>query len=197
MQYGEGMHTRGLFLLDSPPLPYNRDNITEQLDIVEKLIGNSKSWSAQELLRAMREQGTDLYFDEVTQVRLASWSNGRIALLGDAAAAPTLITGQGTSLAIVAAYVLAGELAAVNGEDYKTAFHQYEKALRLYVEKNQAIAFAQHEFTVPTTWEEVEAANAALRAQSASDEMDEGDSVIFRLTREAANALDLKSYEAA
>ena len=73
-------------------------------------------------------EAADFYFDSVSQVRLGQWSAGRIALIGDAgyAAGPG---GNGTGTAVVAAYVLAGELAAARG-DYRTAFGRYERLLR-------------------------------------------------------------------
>jgi 2-polyprenyl-6-methoxyphenol hydroxylase-like FAD-dependent oxidoreductase len=81
----------------------------------------------------------DFYFDDVSQIRMNRWSNGRVALVGDAACGPTLITGQGTSMAVVGAYVLARELAAAGG-DYRTAFARYEVECRSYMEQNQQIA---------------------------------------------------------
>lgn len=63
------------------------------------------------------------------------WSAGRIALVGDAAYAPSLLAGQGSALAIIGAYVLAGELArAVNAAD---AFARYEGRLRPFIGRKQ------------------------------------------------------------
>ena len=63
------------------------------------------------LLAAMRE-APDFYFDSVSQVRMGSWSAGRVALVGDAGYCPSPLSGQGSSLALVGAYVLASELRA-------------------------------------------------------------------------------------
>ena len=91
-------------------------------------------WHVPGLLAQMPE-AADFYFDSVSQVRLGQWSAGRIALIGDAgyAAGPG---GNGTGTAVVAAYVLAGELAAARG-DYRTAFGRYERLLRPYVARGQ------------------------------------------------------------
>jgi 2-polyprenyl-6-methoxyphenol hydroxylase-like FAD-dependent oxidoreductase len=80
----------------------------------------------------------DVYFDTVSQVRMERWSSGRVALVGDAAYAPAFLSGQGTSIAIAGAYVLASEL--VKDVHPATAFAAYERRLRDYVEKNQNLA---------------------------------------------------------
>jgi 2-polyprenyl-6-methoxyphenol hydroxylase-like FAD-dependent oxidoreductase len=80
----------------------------------------------------------DFAFADLAQVRLDSWSRGRVVLLGDAAWSPTPLTGLGTSLAVVGAYVLAGELAVAAG-DPGVAFHRYEQLLRPYVTTAQKL----------------------------------------------------------
>lgn len=76
------------------------------------------------------------YFNSIAQVRMASWSKGQVALIGDAAHAASAM---GTSLSIVGAYVLARELEKANG-DYKIAFESYEKSIRSFVENAQDLA---------------------------------------------------------
>jgi 2-polyprenyl-6-methoxyphenol hydroxylase-like FAD-dependent oxidoreductase len=71
-------------------------------------------------------------------VRLPAWSRGRVVLLGDAAWCPTPLTGLGTTLAVVGAYVLAGELAAADG-DHDVAFRRFEEVLRAYVATSQQL----------------------------------------------------------
>jgi 2-polyprenyl-6-methoxyphenol hydroxylase-like FAD-dependent oxidoreductase len=83
----------------------------------------------------MRE-ATDFGFDSNAQAHLPSWSHGRVVLLGDAAWSPTPLTGLGTSLALVGAYVLAGELAAGG---LPTALRRYEEVLRPYVTTAQKL----------------------------------------------------------
>lgn len=80
----------------------------------------------------------DVYFDTASQVRMESWSSGRVALVGDAAYAPAFLSGQGTSIAIVGAYVLASELAAQEQPEH--AFAVYERRMRGFVVKNQSLA---------------------------------------------------------
>jgi 2-polyprenyl-6-methoxyphenol hydroxylase-like FAD-dependent oxidoreductase len=79
----------------------------------------------------------DFVLDSMAQVHLPSWSRSRVVLLGDAAWSPTPLTGLGTSLALVGAYVLAGELAA--SDDLGTALARYEEVLRPYVTAAQKL----------------------------------------------------------
>ncbi|HEU4999463.1 MAG TPA: FAD-dependent monooxygenase [Lapillicoccus sp.] len=81
---------------------------------------------------------TDWYFDVAAQIDLPSWSSGRVALAGDAGYCASPMSGQGSSLAILGAYVLAGELAAADG-DVAAAFAEYDRVMRPYVDANQAL----------------------------------------------------------
>jgi 2-polyprenyl-6-methoxyphenol hydroxylase-like FAD-dependent oxidoreductase len=80
----------------------------------------------------------DFYLDQVAQVVMDHWSSGRVGLLGDAAFSSSPMSGQGTGLALVGAYVLAGELAAA-GWDPKAGFAGYQGRMRSFVEANQEI----------------------------------------------------------
>jgi len=77
----------------------------------------------------------DVYFGPMSQVRASAWSRGRFVLLGDAAHCPTPFTGAGTALALVGAYVLAGEIKRCS--DHAKAFEAYERIMRPYVEPVQ------------------------------------------------------------
>lgn len=92
-------------------------------------------WESDRLLKLM-DEAEDFYFDSITQVLMKSWTRGRVALLGDAGFCASPLSGQGTSLALVGAYVLAGELAKAQGE-FEPAFSRYEAILRPFVEANQ------------------------------------------------------------
>jgi 2-polyprenyl-6-methoxyphenol hydroxylase-like FAD-dependent oxidoreductase len=85
-------------------------------------------WRAQEVLQAL-DDAQDLYVDSIATVHVQSYANGRVVLLGDAAYGGTL-GGQGTSLAVVGAYVLANELQ--QGDAPEQAFARYEQKLRPY-----------------------------------------------------------------
>jgi len=84
--------------------------------------------------------GDDVYLDSVCQVHMDRWSHHRVALVGDAAYCASVASGQGTSLALVGAYILAGELAAAR--DHTEAFAAYEAEMREFVEVNQKLGTA-------------------------------------------------------
>ncbi|MFE3583600.1 FAD-dependent monooxygenase [Streptomyces vinaceus] len=94
-------------------------------------------WLAPDIL-AHLDDTPDFYLDEVAQVVMDRWSSGRVGLLGDAAFSSSPMSGQGTGLALVGAYVLAGELAGA-GWDPDTGFARYEARMRSIVEANQEI----------------------------------------------------------
>lgn len=124
------------FSFRSAPIAYDRRDIGAQRRIVaERFAG--LGWHVPRLLRLMGESG-DFFLDSVGQVHLDSWHRGRTALLGDAGYCPTPLTGLGTSLALVGAYVLAGELAAARG-DHRTAFPNYNRVMRPYVKQAQEL----------------------------------------------------------
>ena len=120
-------------------------------------------WQVPRLLDALRN-ADDLYFDTVSQIRMPTWSRGRVVLVGDAAYAPSFRSGQGTSLALVGAYVLAGELAC--HRDPAEAFTSYDRIARRYVEANQALAInaVGQDLLLPRTQEELDARNRKLAA---------------------------------
>jgi 2-polyprenyl-6-methoxyphenol hydroxylase-like FAD-dependent oxidoreductase len=92
-------------------------------------------WETQNILNRMPESN-DFYFDAITQVKMNSWTKGRIALLGDAGYSPSPLSGQGNNLAFVGAYILAGELKTANG-NYMQAFIRYNALLHSFVDANQ------------------------------------------------------------
>jgi 2-polyprenyl-6-methoxyphenol hydroxylase-like FAD-dependent oxidoreductase len=114
-------------------------------------------WEAPRLLEAMWK-APDFHFDSMSQIHLPCWSKGRTALIGDAGYCSSPLSGQGTSLALVGAYVLAGELKAAAGE-HRTAFARYEERMREFVAQNQRLAMESQEGPPPRE-SVVRAANA-------------------------------------
>jgi 2-polyprenyl-6-methoxyphenol hydroxylase-like FAD-dependent oxidoreductase len=114
----------------SEVIEYDRRDTGRQMDILESRFAGVR-WEVPGLLKDMRE-APDFFFEQMGQVQLDRWSSGRTVLLGDAGYCPTPLTGPGTSLALVGAYVLAGELAAADG-DHRTAFARYDQIMRPYV----------------------------------------------------------------
>ncbi|KAL2193165.1 monooxygenase [Corynascus similis CBS 632.67] len=111
------------------------------------------AWGVRRFLEGLESpQADDFYTQELAQVRADSWSEGRVVVLGDAAFCPSPITGQGTSVALAGAYVLAGEIArACGGKDgalhgdanpwdnIPIALAAYETTLRPFVQYIQDI----------------------------------------------------------
>ncbi|MFG1753175.1 FAD-dependent monooxygenase [Streptosporangium sandarakinum] len=120
---------KAMFYFGSPKQSYDRHDTGQQKKILAEAFAGV-GWETPRLLEAMWD-APDFYFDSVSQVRMDGWSRGRAVLLGDAAACPSPLSGMGTGMAMVGAYVLAGELAAAGG-DHRTAFARYEEEMRDY-----------------------------------------------------------------
>ncbi|MFD5241911.1 FAD-dependent monooxygenase [Streptomyces tendae] len=120
-------------------------------------------WEVPGILGALHD-ADDVFFDAVGQIRMPRWTSGRVALLGDAAYAPSFLTGQGTSLALVGAYMLAGSLA---GRDHAEGFAAYEHATRDFVTLNQDLVGEGGATLFPTTAQALGRRNARLRDLSA------------------------------
>ncbi|SEH00404.1 2-polyprenyl-6-methoxyphenol hydroxylase [Nonomuraea solani] len=116
------------------PLDYDHRDIEQQKRLVEQRCG--AVYEGPRLLAAMWESD-DFYFDSMAQVKMERWSKGRVALVGDAGYCASPLSGQGTSLAVVGAYVLAEEL----DRDPAAAFDRYEERMRPFVDANQALPF--------------------------------------------------------
>lgn len=91
-------------------------------------------WRVPELM-ARIPQAREFYLDSLSRVTIDGYTRGRVVLLGDAAYGNTL-GGFGTGLAVVGAYVLAGELRAADG-DHRVAFARYEELMRDYAKVSQ------------------------------------------------------------
>ncbi|QGN32836.1 FAD-binding domain [Microlunatus sp. Gsoil 973] len=122
--------------------PVPLDDVADQQQLLRKRLAGA-GWEIPALLDAMPPADSSaldtFYFDAVSQIRMPSWTRGRIALVGDAAACPSLLAGQGSALAMVEAYVLAAELAAADG-DHRQAFARYQSRLAPFLESKQQAA---------------------------------------------------------
>jgi 2-polyprenyl-6-methoxyphenol hydroxylase-like FAD-dependent oxidoreductase len=94
-------------------------------------------WETPAMLAVM-PQATTFYFDSVSQIRMPSWTRGRVALVGDAAACPSFLAGQGSALAMVESYTLAAELARCS--DHNEAFARYHQRLAPLLRSKQDAA---------------------------------------------------------
>ncbi|RUZ19781.1 FAD-binding domain [Mesorhizobium sp. M7A.F.Ca.US.003.02.2.1] len=120
-----------VFAAGNDPVPAT---LEMQKAVLRKIYGGG-GWECPSILNAL-DGIDDLYFDSVSQIRMNRWSQGRIALTGDAAFCVSLLAGQGSALAMISAYILAGELFRAEGR-YQEAFRTYETLLRDYIDKKQ------------------------------------------------------------
>ncbi len=126
------------------------NDLTGQKRTLRERFGGGQ-WEARRVLEEL-DRASDLYFDRISRIRMDRWSRGRIVLVGDAAFCVSLAAGQGTALAMTAAYVLAGELAKAEGR-HAEAFGGYEAVLRDFIVAKQrgAESFAAA-FAPRTRW---------------------------------------------
>jgi 2-polyprenyl-6-methoxyphenol hydroxylase-like FAD-dependent oxidoreductase len=134
-------------------------NPDAQRDLVATIFAGA-GWEVPGMVNAMRD-ADDLFFDTAGQIRMPHWSSGRVALVGDAAYAPSFLTGQGSSLALVGAYMLANALAA--NRDHTAAFAAYERDVREFVTMNQALVDNGAAALFPITARALEQRNTMLR----------------------------------
>lgn len=142
-------------------LPRNRADQHALLRSVFADVG----WLAPKLLDEMAD-APDFHVDDLAQVRLDGWSHGRVVLVGDAAHSPSPLTGMGTSLALVGAYVLAGELTRAAG-NHRIAFARYEQVMRDYVRRGQQLPPGGVAGFLPKTRFAIGMRNASMRAMIA------------------------------
>ncbi len=138
----------------SASLRPGRDRRTMALLTIQKPSGGEESWPPAEQKAFLARQfaqvgwqtprilegleGSDwFYFDALRQVRLERWGAGRVILTGDAAWCVTPLAGIGTTLALVGAYVLAGELA--RAATPAEALERYEGFMRPIVSEKQNV----------------------------------------------------------
>ena len=180
---------KALFWFGSEPLGFDHRDVEQQRRIVEERFA-CVGWETPALLKAMRE-APDFYFDSASQIKLDSYAKGRVALVGDAAYCASPLSGMGTSLAIVGAYVLAGELAAAG--DHATAFRNYRDEMRPFVDACQKLAEGNGKWFVPPTraWLKFRNLNYKLLPYLPWRKL------IEELPLKAGNAITLKEYAAA
>ncbi|MBS0653554.1 MAG: FAD-dependent monooxygenase [Verrucomicrobia bacterium] len=169
-----GQKAKALFVFRAPGLTYDYKDVKQQKEIVSSIYRDAE-WETPNILKSMN-LASEFYFDEVKQIRMDKWFKDRVIVIGDAAYSPCLASGQGTSMALVGAYLLAGELFLANG-DYAAAFPKYEKAMRPFVDMNQRLGEAIIEHMIP----------------KGKVEPWLGDSILDQI-QSAANCIPLKEY---
>lgn len=183
---GSGKALAGFFLR-SAPLPYDRDDIDEQKRIVVQSFAGD-GWKIPGMLAAIWD-APDFFFDRVVQVEADTWSSRRTALLGDAAYCASPMSGIGTSLALVGAYILAGELATAAG-DPQRAYPAYEQKMRGFVTKAHRFARGSGDGDLmPDTRSQLWLRNQTLRVLPYLPQR-----IVSRGMTEVANTVELDDY---
>jgi 2-polyprenyl-6-methoxyphenol hydroxylase-like FAD-dependent oxidoreductase len=185
---------KAAFWFTGTDLPYDRRDVEGQKKLVADQFAGL-GWQIPELLESMRE-ADDFYFDPVCQILMDRLSAGRVTLVGDAGYCPSPASGQGTSLALAGAYVLAGELAAAGG-DFAVAFARYETEMRPYIGKNQALAKSALRGIIPQSRAFAWINTRMIKLMPYMPGRNRILEQIAGPIREAANALVLKDYATA
>jgi 2-polyprenyl-6-methoxyphenol hydroxylase-like FAD-dependent oxidoreductase len=123
-------------------------DLAGQKDLLRERFSGS-GWECPRILDALNDVDS-LYIDRVSQIRMDRWTQARVALVGDAAFCVSLLGGQGSALAMVAAYILAGELKRANG-DHAAAFARYQERLGVFIAGKQQAAIKLAPFFAPET----------------------------------------------
>jgi 2-polyprenyl-6-methoxyphenol hydroxylase-like FAD-dependent oxidoreductase len=138
-----------------PNLP--RDQST--MAMLRERFGDA-GWETPRVLDAL-EHSDDLYTVELAQVGAPRWSSGRVVLLGDAGYCPSPVSGMGTTLSLVGAYVLGAAL--TRDDDHRRAFAEYERILRPYVERAQHLPPGTPQAANPITRRGIATLHTVLR----------------------------------
>ncbi|WP_410625568.1 FAD-dependent monooxygenase [Amycolatopsis sp. cmx-8-4] len=145
----------------------DRDDHRHSVEDQKRLIAGhftGAGWRVPALLAALQDT-PDLYFDSISQIRLARWSTGRIALVGDSAWCPGP-GGSATGLAMLGAYTLAGEL-ALAADNHVEAYQRYERVMREKAATSQrTAAWTVGTFLTPGTERGIRIRNALMRVAS-------------------------------
>jgi 2-polyprenyl-6-methoxyphenol hydroxylase-like FAD-dependent oxidoreductase len=133
-----GNRTAFFFLFAEPqPLNLPHHDMAAQKRLLRRVFGGD-GWETAAILDAM-DGADEFYFDTVSQIRMPHWSRGRVALVGDAAACPSLLAGQGAAFAMAGAYILADSLAR-SADAPASALRAYERALQPFIVGKQQAA---------------------------------------------------------
>ncbi len=125
---------------------YDYNDVEQQKGLLRKTFAE-EGWEVPRLLDYL-ERASDFYFDSISQIQMDTWSRGRVTLVGDAGYSPAPGVGGGTTLAVVAAYILAGELMEA-GDDHSAAFQNYERQIQDVVRRSRTIGPALMKLLIP------------------------------------------------
>ena len=147
-----GQARAGFLFRRAEELDYDHRDARQQRQLLRDEYAH-EHWHVPRLLAEM-DGADDFYFDSISQIRMSSWSNGRVGLVGDAGYSPGPAVGGGTSLAMVGAYVLAGALGEAGGDPTR-ALPAYEREMQETVRRSRTIGPATMKTLIPRTSRDV------------------------------------------
>ncbi|MFG1785107.1 FAD-dependent monooxygenase [Rhodococcus oryzae] len=189
MAYGTrgGDQCEVMCLFESAPIDYDHRDIDQQKRILADVMADV-GWQTQTLMREL-ESATSFYFDTISVVEMDRYSQGRIALIGDAGYGATC-GGMGAGMSLISAYVLAAELAAADG-DHRVAFARYEEQIRGYATACQKVAKGAGPTLAPPTAKKLSQRNRMFKVLTFGPLS----RLLAWMSTRAANAIDVGRYE--
>lgn len=158
---------QAMMLAASPEIDYDHRDLQVQRRMIDGLLARVDAWQVPALRAAFADPAArGFYFDSVSQTHMPSWIRGRVAVIGDAGHCGALLSGMGTTLAMVSAETLATTWTA-HGGDAAAASPAYHERLRPYVDQCQAFAHEGAPIMVPATQAALDARNAMFREAAA------------------------------
>lgn len=158
---------QAMMLAASPEIDYDHRDLQVQRRMIDGLLARVDAWQVPALRAAFADPAAKgFYFDSVSQTHMPSWIRGRVAVIGDAGHCGALLSGMGTTLAMVSAETLATTWTA-HGGDAAAASPAYHERLRPYVDQCQAFAHEGAPIMVPATQAALDARNAMFREAAA------------------------------
>lgn len=135
IEYVMDHHTLVGLFFQSPKVDYDYHDVAAQRAIVAAHFKDCDSWHIPQIKAAIMNKKQYFFFDEACQIKMPTWSKGRVALVGDAAYTASFFTGMGTSLAMLGAKALADAL--LQNDDCQMAFGQYYTSYHPFVTQVQ------------------------------------------------------------
>lgn len=154
---------QAMMLAASPQIDYDYRDHGAQRSLISGFLSRVQAWQVPAIAQAFSDPAAQgFYFDSVSQTHMPSWTQGHVAVIGDAGHCAALLSGMGTTLAMVAAETLATTWTE-HGCSLQAASAAYHERLRPYVEQCQAFAHEGAPIMVPATQEALDARNAMFR----------------------------------
>lgn len=158
---------QGMMIVASPQIAYDYRDLDAQRRLIDGFLSRVEAWQVPAIRAAfMAPDARGFYFDSVSQTHMPAWMEGRVAVIGDAAHCAALLSGMGTTLAMVSAESLA-QAWTTYGDDLIAASAAHHAHLRPYVQQCQAFALEGAPIMVPPTQEALDQRNATFRAHAA------------------------------